>query len=347
MIKRALRTCLLLAAGAPALLPAQVTPPVPPDQALPAHIKRLSWFGERADFSLDGKRVLFLSKTFGDAMEVDIETGIIRNLTAHYPHHGYTRALYLANGHILLSGPTEFDPANPGARRSNSWLFVLEPGTDRPPQPLGVKCSEGPAVSRKRLHIAWTAGAAQYPDSLPRGVSQMHEGDVVYDSAGVPTLTNRRLILDSRNFPGQVNLETQNYRPPQERELLFSAYEFQGTEVFGIDLQSGALKNYSNAPNRYDEPEGIFPTGEHITVESDLHNPSDWHVADIYKLALDGSGSMERLTYFAEVPTYRASNPVVSDDGRYMAFQMARSGQAAGTGFGIFLYDFSRAPAPR
>ena len=28
--------------------------------------------------------------------------------------------------------------------------------------------------------------------------------------------------------------------------------------------------------------------------------------ADIYKLKLDGSGAMERLTYFADVPTYRA-----------------------------------------
>jgi hypothetical protein len=45
------------------------------------------------------------------------------------------------------------------------------------------------------------------------------------------------------------------------------------------------------------------------------------------------------------VPTYRASNPVVSDDGRYMAFQMGRSGVAAGIGYGIFLYDFTKAPA--
>jgi hypothetical protein len=56
---------------------------------------------------------------------------------------------------------------------------------------------------------------------------------------------------------------------------------------------------------------------------------------------------MDRLTWFADVPTYRASNPVISDDARYMAFQMARSGQAAGTGFGIFLYDFEKAEADR
>lgn len=341
MTARARTIALLALVCSPTLARAQEQP-LPPDQNLPPHITRLSWFGERADFSLDGKRVLFLSKTFGDAMEAEIATGIIRNLTAHYPHHGYTRALYLADGKVLLSGPTAFDPADVGAARGNSWLYVLEPGSGKPPQPLGIKCLEGPAVSRKRMHIAWTNNSAQYPDSLPRGVSVMYEGDIVYD-AGVPKLANQRTILDSRNFPGRVNLETQNFRPPLERELLFSAYEFQGTEVFGIELASGKLTNYSNAPARYDEPEGIFPTGEHITVESDLHDQRGWHYADIYKLSLDGSGRMERITHFADVPTYRASNPVVSDDGRYMAFQMARSGQAAGTGYGIFLFDFQKA----
>src|SRR4051794_28282870 len=71
-----------------------------PSGNLPAHIRQLTAFGERADWSHDGKRILFLSKTFGDAMEIDVATKTIRNLTAHYPHHGYTRALYLANGDI-------------------------------------------------------------------------------------------------------------------------------------------------------------------------------------------------------------------------------------------------------
>src|ERR1035437_6599480 len=72
----------------------------PADQ-LPPHITRLTTFGERADWSHDGKRILFLSKTFGDAMEIVLKTKAIRNLTAHYPHHGYTRALYLAIGLCL------------------------------------------------------------------------------------------------------------------------------------------------------------------------------------------------------------------------------------------------------
>ena len=120
-------------------------------------------------------------------MEIDLATGVIRNLTAHFPHHGFTRALYLANGHILLSGPIEFNPANIGAARTNCWLFVLDPAANARPQPLGVKAAEGPVPSRKRLHIAWSYRAAQFPGGdMPAGSSQMHEADVVYEK-GVPT----------------------------------------------------------------------------------------------------------------------------------------------------------------
>src|SRR6476646_1990665 len=84
---------------------------------LPPHITQLTSFGERADWSHDGKRILFLSKTFGDAMEIDLATRSIRNLTAHYPHHGYARALYLTNGDILLSGPDSFNPRRIGEAR--------------------------------------------------------------------------------------------------------------------------------------------------------------------------------------------------------------------------------------
>ena len=68
---------------------------------------------------------------------------------------------------------------------------------------------------------------------------------------------------------------------------------------------------------------------------------------DIWKLSLDGRKTWEGITYFNRYPGYKASNPVVSDDGRSMAFQMAKSRDPAGVGYGIFLYDFSRAAAGR
>jgi hypothetical protein len=338
--------CALLPLGG--LLAAAEGPPAgkSPDEDLPAHITRLTLFGERADFSHDGKRVLFLAKTFGDVFELDLATRALRLVTGHYPHHGYTRALYLANGDVLLSGPEQFDPKNPGPSRVQCHLYVLDKSLTKPPTPLGTKCSEGPAVSRKRLHIAWTHISAQYPDRLPRGASQMHEADIVYEK-GVPRLAGARLVLDSRDLPFRCTLETQNFRPPDERELTFSAYGYQGTEVCGVDLRTKKVTNYSNAPDQYDEPEGVFPDGKSTCVESDRDNgmkKKGHQYVDIWKLALDGSGRMERLTYFNRYSRFKSSNPVVSDDGRYMAFQMAKVGDPAGVGRGIFLYDFAKAP---
>jgi hypothetical protein len=94
----------------------------------------------------DGKRILFLEKTFGDAFEVEIATKIIRPITFHYFNEGYTRALYLSNGDILLSGARHFDADDPWpSRRENAELWVLSKDLDKPPVPLGVKCPEGPA----------------------------------------------------------------------------------------------------------------------------------------------------------------------------------------------------------
>ena len=36
-----------------------------PAEHLPRWITRLTWFGERADWSHDGKKILFLEKTYG------------------------------------------------------------------------------------------------------------------------------------------------------------------------------------------------------------------------------------------------------------------------------------------
>jgi Tol biopolymer transport system component len=318
--------------------------PQSPDQDLPSHIKRLTFFGERADWSHDGKKILFVEKTFGDVYEIDVATRTPRLLTGHYSHVGYTRALYLANGDVLLSGPTQFDPKNPGPSRVQCDLFVLDKSLTRPPAALGTKCSEGPAVCRSRMHIAWTHVAAQYPREMPRGSSRIYEADIVYEE-GTPKLAHQHPVLDSRDLPFRCTLECQNFRPPEQHELIFSAYGYNGTEVCGVDLKTKKVVNYSEAPEQYDEPEGIHPDGNWICVESDRESQTGrgpGHV-DIWKLSLDGRRQWQRLTYFNKYPGYKASNPVVSDDGRFMAFQMAKAKDPAGVGYGIFVYDLAAA----
>jgi hypothetical protein len=232
-----------------------------PLDELPVHIKRVTHFGQRADWSHDGKRILFIERTFGDVYEVELATKIIRPVTHHYFHEGYTRALYLANGDILLSGARQFDAKDPWASRNekNAELWVLKRDLSSAPVPLGEKCSEGPAVSRRRMRIAWTQSGAFYM------------ADIAYKN-GKPELTNRKKILDNRDLSFKTGLETQNFRPPDEKELIFSAYGYQGTEVAGLDIGTGKVVNYSMAPNQYDEPEGIFPDGKYTLVECDKHS---------------------------------------------------------------------------
>ena len=312
----------------------------PADQ-LPPHITRLTGFGERADWSHDGKRILFLSKTFGDAMELDLATKVIRNLTAHYPHHGYTRALYLANGDILLAGPETFDPKNAGQARRNCFLYVLDRSVTKPAVALDARCNEGPAVSRKRMHIAWTEWTDPKPGEGNTAFSKMFEADIVLTN-GAPTLSNRRLVLNGAELPMRCTMETQNFRPPAEEELIFSAYTDGGRycDVLGVHLESKRVTFYTKSPEEYDEPEGIFPEGQSTLVECDRQNGLGSGHIDIWKLKLDGSGQYERLTFFSDYAGYKASNPVVSDDGRFMAFQMGRARDAAGVGHGLFVYDF-------
>jgi hypothetical protein len=218
------------------------------------------------------------------------------------------------------------------------FLYVLDKGLRKPPVALGTKCSEGPAVSRKRLHFAWTHVSAQYPGEMTPESSRILEADLVYEN-GVPRLAQQRVVLESAELPFRCTLECQNYRPPDERELTFSAYGYQETEVCGVNLVTRKVINYSEAPGQYDEPEGMFPDGQWTLVECDRQNLKGPGHVDLWKLRLDGSRELQRITRFSDYEGYKASNGVISDDGRFLAFQMAKANEPAGVGHGIFVYD--------
>ena len=305
-----------------------------PAENLPSNIKRVTQFGERADWSHDGKKILFVGKSYGDVYEIELATGKIFLITGHFYHGGFTRALYLANGDVLLSGCTSFDAANPHLNRTiKAELWILDKSYTKPPVRLGTKCYEGPAVSRKEMKIAWTTMDKQYPDSLKKGQYLFNMADIVYEN-GIPRLANKKIIFDNLGTPYK-DIEVQNFVPPAERTLTFSAYGFQGSEVMLLNLENGAVTNMSNAPDQYDEPEGVFPDGKYCCVESDRETGA----IDIYKLRLDGKSTLERMTYFSDYKGYKSSNPVISDDGKHMAFQLAKSTDLAGIGYGIFIMD--------
>ncbi len=167
---------------------------------------------------------------------------------------------------------------------------MLKKDLSGPPVPLGERCSEGPGgLAHANAHCldARTTPCIWATSSR---------------KDGQPKIAGRKKVLDAKDLPFKCSVETQNFRPPEEKELTFSAYGYQGTEVMGVNLETGKVVNYSKAPGQYDEPEGIFPDGKHTLVECDHHNPAGSHHIDLYKLALDGSGQSERLTLFNDYP---------------------------------------------
>lgn len=310
---------------------------------LPGNIEVLTQFGERADISPDNRSVAFMSKSFGDAMVIDLEKRAIRCLTCNVPGAAFLRVMHLVTGDYLLIGPERFEDINVSRSRDNELWFLSKTRGSKPVR-LGQKMSEGAAVSKKTLKIAFSQLHAQDP-SLGEGASRLVVADL--DLSGVqPKLTNKTVVYESKDR-GCV-IEPQDFYS-YDTKMTFTCYEPQGLgSAMGLDLKTREVTNFSKAPGTYNEAEGIFPGGEHTCVEADrqVEQLGGGHGAgniDVWKLKLDGTGKdFVRLTHFNDYEGGKASNPVVSTDGRFMAFQTARTTDPAGVGYGILLYWFRK-----
>lgn len=306
---------------------------------LPPNMEVLTHFGERADISPDNRRVAFMTKSFGDAMIVDLDTRAIRCLTCTVPAAAFLRVMHLTTSDFILIGPEHFTDIRTSRTRDNELWFLSKDRGSKPVR-LDQKLSEGAAVSKKSMKIAFSQIHDQAPDLSPEA-SRIIVADVDI-SHGPPKLINKKTVYESKDR--SCVLEPQDFYD-NETKLTFSCYEPGSlASVWGLDLKTGKATNFTEAPGVYNEVEGIFPDGQYTCVESDrqvaqLGGRYATGNIDIWKVRIDGvAKEAVRLTHFNDYEGGKSSNPVVSTDGRFMAFQTARTSDPAGVGYGIVLY---------
>lgn len=319
-----------------------------PLEHLPSNISVLTHFGERADFSPDNKRIAFMDKSFGDAFVMDLASKEVRCLTCGIPGAAFLRIMHLPNGDYLLIGPEKFIDVHTSRTRDNElWYMSSKLGSK--PVKLGEKMSEGAAISKTAMKIAVAEMPAQFPD-IPAGSSRIITADVDL-SGGTPRLINRKVVYESHT--NACGLEAQDFYD-HDSKLTFICYNHKDlppnadefADVMSLDLDTGKATNMTQQDGTYNETEGIFPDGKYTCVEADrqvdqLGGRRGSHNIDIWKLKLDGTGKdFVRLTHFNDYEGWKGSNPVVSTDGKYMAFQLAQTKDEAGVGYGLLLYRF-------
>jgi len=246
--------------------------------------------------------------------------------------------MHLSSSDYLLIGPDHFEDVHVSRARDNElWFLSRKPGSK--PVKLGRHIIEGAAVSKHGMKLAFAVGHQQ-DERVPEGTRQIVVADLD-PSAAAPALANERVVFSSE---GDVcHPEAQDFFD-DDRMLTYSCYEPEGrASVWTIDLETGERVNHTESIGFYNEVEGIFPGGSYTCVESDhqaraFGDPASFRNIDIWKLRLDGTGrDFTRLTWFNDYVGGKASNPVVSRDGRLMAFQVANTADEAGVGYGILL----------
>ncbi len=310
---------------------------------LPKNIEQFTYFGERADISPDSKRIAFMAANFGDAMVIDVKTRAIRCLTCNVPAAAFLRVMHLVNGDYILMGPDHFENTSV-SRLRDSELWYLKNERNAKPVKLEQKVSEGFAISKKDMKIVYTQVKSNTPGAITR---ELILADIDVSGIG-PQLVNKKSIYESAE-QGCI-IEAQDFYH-DDKGIVFFCYVLNGISAAqGLDISTGKVTNLTNDPGLHTEPEGVFPDGKFAAVESDLHvaqlgGAHGSASIDIYKFRLDGTGAkdMVRLTNFNDYEGNKAANPVVSADGRFMAFQSAKSSDPApGIGYGILVYWFKK-----
>ena len=314
---------------------------------LPSYIKRIQSYGERVDFNFDATKVIYVTKPRGEVEELNLKTGKITQITADLPRKkdvGFFRCSYLINGELLLTG---------GMSRRECTFYVVSKDRKKLTK-INEPCWEGAAVSRTSMNVAWTPNHIV----LYKAELKYKDGTPYFDKKEevLTTSDSFPLIPDYQNRktkPGQslkTYIEPQNFIPGQEHILTFAHYgkDPYHAETMTINLNTKEINHLSKDKDgkHFDaEPEGAFPRGGYTCMESTYLNDKGQHGCEILRMKVDGSEPPVRLTYFSKIwNRFKATNPVISDDGKWMAFQHGVMWDSvAGKGYGLYIMDLEKA----
>ena len=369
--------------GMVAIVMALVSPPTPaaPHESragasaidylhAPFQMRRVLDWGDRPNWSPDGRRLAFTESDTGDgfAYELDLDTAGVRCLTCRWGPSGLvTRIYHLPDGSYLVE-------AAPGRETSSSdavgggpvgggpagllttELYWMPASAAMPPQPLDVPAAGEVAISTRTASgggflIAW---------SSPFTRGQIMTGELTHDGSRA-AVTNRQTI--PTQLP-QADGPLGGYGEPYDFARNGEALVFWGFaapldgEMFEVDLETGAVQRLYRDPshnethlfpderfgleesNRASDPNGPLRGVSGLAASA----PGVGGAFDLFVVALDGPRQIRRLTDVSDLGG-QANQSVPAPDGRRIAFALdgPPSGPYAGKG-GLYVGEFLIAP---
>src|SRR5207249_8256660 len=134
----------------------------------------------------------------------------------------FLRVMHLVSGDYILIGPDHFEDIRVSRTRDNELWFLSQTRGSKPAR-FNEKMSEGMAISKKSLKVAYSQVHAQVPD-VPAGASRLIVADVSL-AGGTATLLNKTVVYESKD--NRCTIEAQDFYD-NDSKMTFTCYEPKG-----------------------------------------------------------------------------------------------------------------------
>lgn len=278
-------------------------------------------------WTVDGEKLVLVNNLQG--WEYDVNTGAERCLTCDFDEPAEVHRFYqMVDGSYIMAGPSnETEEAGQQlhealTRTMGDELWWMPADLSAPPVALGSRVFEGFAVSRDNMKISWSnspvqgefinPGSTDLSDAANMAFS-VYVADLAVDG-NVASLENIKIAYQTPTY----FIEVQDFLPCEDRLAVSTYWSLEkrltpsdpvgvvqlfvetggyinlidiDAEAWTIDIDSGEIVNQSQAPDTYDEFEGVHPNGVLSTIET-TRGDGGWSIA---LLELDTDGKKMRL----------------------------------------------------